>query len=879
MKVLKPNRLSVITRPFEVQRSYKLGISILAYFDISTGNLAEEVELWKFASKELGKDAAIDAGIPKANAEYLIHGSVFSPGGKPQETCPISVKIGQLEKTLYIVGDRFWKGNQQSKPQPFTSMSISWERAFGGEGFKRNPLGKGFAPVTTEHGPVQFLPNIELPGKMITSPKQQPEPIGLGAIDITWPQRFSKVGTYDLAWLKELFPGFAADIDWTIHNMAPEDQQQREPFVGDEPIELVNMHPTMPRVTGRLPGFKARAFVTQRCDDSEAFLEVPMRLMTVWLFPHVVKGVLVFQGTLQTREDDGRDVVHLLLAAERLDEDKGVPHYQAVLAHRLDKEDGVLYALRDQDLLPVLPQGFEKGATADDVALVSMEGLLGKNLRKRAEAEIIAARETAIAHGLDPDQHAPPMPPPEEPIPEDPIEQERLLKEAKERTDRQIAEQQAKMEQVLQDMEPLLQAAGFSPETLREEINTAHTGPPDFTAEGEIERMRGLAAEARALGITIDELEDWSTNEEVHKHWRDAEQQIRRAYLLTAHSQDPVRPRSDEENRRIREAVLAAHRAREPFAYRDLSGADLSGLDLRGANFRNGWLESVNFRGANLQGADLGEAVLARADLAGASIEGASFKAANLGSARLTEIVVNGETDFSDAVFVKADFTGAKLTGVTISRADFSEAIFVSAELKKVVGEELAFYKTDLHGLSFAGAKLDSAVFIDCDLSGVDFSDAELAKISFVQCQGRGARFLRAHCTMIAAALCQSFAEADFRGSILETTNLRGLDLTRSDFSGAKLKLCDLSEAILHSATLYRVVAREVRFVRTDLRDANLTSADLLGADLQKADIRGTKFIGSNLYGANFGRVRSDEATDFRDSNQKKTTVYPLRHE
>ena len=81
MKVLKPGRLSVLTRPFEVQRKFRLGISILAYFDISTGALLEEVELWKLAAKELGKDAAIDAGIPKSNAEYLVHGSVFVPDG------------------------------------------------------------------------------------------------------------------------------------------------------------------------------------------------------------------------------------------------------------------------------------------------------------------------------------------------------------------------------------------------------------------------------------------------------------------------------------------------------------------------------------------------------------------------------------------------------------------------------------------------------------------------------------------------------------------------------------------------------------------------------------------------------------------------------
>jgi uncharacterized protein YjbI with pentapeptide repeats len=879
MKVLKPNRLSVITRSFEVQRKFQLGLSILAYFDLTTGKLLEEVELWKFAAKELGKDAAIDVGIPKSRAEYLVHGSVFVPGGAPQETCPVTVTLGKLEKTLYVVGDRFWKGSQQTRPRPFTSMPISWELAYGGPGYERNPQGKGFAPIETDHGPVQFLPNIEAPGRMITSPKQRPEPVGLGPIDITWPQRFSKAGTYDLKWLKELFPAFASDVDWTIHNLAPDDQQQAEPFVGNETIRVANMSPTMPVVEGRLPGFRARAFVSQRQPTEDAFLEVPMRLMTVWLFPHVVKGILVFHGSLQTKEDDAADVVHLMVAAENLGEDKGIPHYQTVLANRLDKEDGVLYAMREQDLLPVVPEGYDQGAASEDAAMVTMEGLLGSNLRRRAEAEIAAARETVRQLGLDPDQHAPGLPPPEEPLSDDPAERRRQLREMEEQTADLEAEQAAKMEKTLKGFEPLLKLAGIPPEKLRGEIETPRTGPPDFTADAEITRIRGLAADARALGVTIDELEEWSADEELHQKWREAEQHIKDAYLMSAHCQSPAPRLGEADCARIREQVLVACRAREPFAYRDLTGADLSGLDLRGANFRKGWLESVSLAGANLEGADFSEAVLARADLSGARLGRTNFKGANLGGARLAGVVIDGTIDLSDTILMKTDLTDTALDGATISRAELNEAVFGRTTMRNVVAEDVTLYKTDLRGLSFAGAKLDRVTFIDSDLREVEFSNAEINETSFIQCQGRGTKFVNVRGKMIAAALCETFAEADFRGAVLETLNLRGLDLSRSDFSGATLRLADLSEANLGEAKLYRLVAREGRFIRTDFRDADLTSADLMGADLQKADIRGTKFTGANLYGANFGRVRSDTGTDLHDSNQKKVTIYPLRHE
>lgn len=879
MKLMKPDRLSVLLRSFEVQRKCRLGISILGFFDIKTGQLLEEVDLWGFVPDELGKDAAIDAGFPKSKAEYLVHGSAFVPGGASQETCPITVKVGDLEKTLYIVGDRFWKGKQQSKPQPFTSMPISWELAYGGEGYEKNPSGKGFASVETEHGPIQFLPNIETPGRMITKPTQQPEPAGLGPIDITWPQRFSKVGTYDLNWLKELFPGFASDIDWTIHNMSPEDQQQDEPFVGIEPLRFDNMHPSFPSLEGRLPGYKARAFVTQLKGGEEAFLEVPMRLMTVWLFPHVVKGILVFQGWIRTSEDDAADIAHLMIAAENLGQDKGIPHYQTVLANRLDKEDGALHSMRNQDLLPILPEGLSKGIASDDAALVTMEGLVGKNARKKGVREIEKARELVVSYGLNPDTAGPTMPPPEESPPEDPIELKRYMEELHKEAEKEVAEEKAKMDKALDDLEPLLKAAGRTKEELREEIETPTVGPPEFTAENEIARVRGLAAEARSMGVVIDELEDWSTNEELHQRWRESEQQIRDAYQMSAHQQGPVPLMDEAENTRIREEVLARYRAGEPFAYNDLSGADLSGLDLRGADFRKGWLESVSFRGANLQGAKFDEAVLARADLSGAFVKETSFTKANLGGARLKGIVVEGEVDFTDVVFMKADLTDTTLDGATITRADFDEAIFSSSSLKNVVGEELAFYKTDLRGLSFAGAKLDNVTFIECDVRDLDLSDSVLEEISFVMCKGQGIKLFRVRCRKFVTALCESFAGIDLRGAILETVNLRGLDLEGSDLSGATMKEYDFSEAILENAKLYQLVARGGLFVRTDFRDADLTSADLMGANFQKADIRGTKLRGANLYGADFGRVRSDEATDLHDANQKKVTIYPLRAE
>src|SRR5690606_11432494 len=113
-----------------------------------------------------------------------------------------------------------------------------------------------------------------------------PEPASFGPIDFSWPQRFAMAGTYDKKWMDAYYPGFAADLDWRIWNIASADQQQEQPFAYDERFVLRNLHPKREQLEGRLPNLKARCFITQKtATDEERFREVELRLTTVWLFP------------------------------------------------------------------------------------------------------------------------------------------------------------------------------------------------------------------------------------------------------------------------------------------------------------------------------------------------------------------------------------------------------------------------------------------------------------------------------------------------------------------------------------------------------------------------------------------------------------------
>ena len=835
--------------------------------------------MWMFAAEELGKDLCIDAGIPKTNAEYIISASAFTPGGVPQETCPVSVRIGELEKTIYVVGDRFWRGQKQTKPQPFTQMPITWDRAFGGEGFDRNPLGKGFQPVETEHGPIQFLPNLEIPGKMITTPKQTPNPMGFGPVDLMWPQRSSKVGTYDQKWLKQDFPGFARDMDWTFHNIAPQDQQQATFFTGIESFEFMNLHPTIPKIKGKLPGLRTRTFVTQRKGGNDVFLELDTNLTTLWFFPHALRGILVFQGSHVCSEDDASDITHLMVASEALREEKSISHYQDVLAKRLDKDTAIVYALREQDLLH---SGATENIPEDDLSemmkLITPEFLLKKNLTNARKRRIEESRENVASYGLDPDEHGPKVVDDNFEMPTDLSEIFEMQKDAINQAEEDKKRAENRVEQMMQDIEPDLVSAGYDPQMIRDEISQGKTGPPEFTADGEIERIRGLAKGCRDLGTPVDELEDWATNEEIHQSWREAEQKIRDAYVLAAHFQDPVPVKSEAESEQIRGIVLKRYLSRESFSYFDLSGANLSGLDLRGADFRNGWLESVDFTGADLSGASFENAVLARANLTNATCHLTNFNGANLARANLTNFI-GKDNRFNSTNFFESNLTNADFSDATIDKADFFSTKLNNAKFTGAHCNSIFFSKVETKNLDFSLSTLKKVSFVECDVSDADFGGADFEAVTFAKCVGRCINFKKIKAENFAVLQSESFKQCDFRGANIKTLNLRGVDLQECDFSGANLQTIDLSEANLERAKFYRTVTREARFIKANLQEANMTSIDLIEADMQKADIRGTNFLGANLYAANFGKVYSDDKTILTGANQNKVTIYPLRHQ
>lgn len=879
MKVIKAQRVAVVTRPFEHERRFFLPLGVLALHRFG-GALASEMELWKLLASELGLDGVPDAGIPKARAEFLVHASACAPPGTPQPSCTVQVQLGTLTKTLWVYGDRFWTTDDLgdelvTHPEPFVQVPITWTNAFGGPGFDLNPLGKGHAPVDTDHGPVHPLPNVELPRDAITSSSDRPEPAGFGPIDLTWPQRFSKAGTYDTEWMEELSPGFAKDIDWTIFNLAPEDQQQDVPFRGDETFLVHGMHPEKLQQQGRLPGLTARCFVNMRVDGGETFREVAMGLTTVWFFPHVERYLLIYHGVQEVAEEDASDVLHAVIASERLGEPRPFDHYREVLAQRLDPVKGALFALRDKDLLPLLgPDETEPdSATAEMAALLATEGLRQKHGRRRHEREIEKARALVAHQGLDPDVHGPPPLPPPEPEPtldELPDMVERLERDA-ERIRAEAEEQQKKRRQELREQ---LAADGLDAEAILAETEEPPGGPPRFSPRAELGMLRARFAERRAMGLPLDELDRMAEDPGHQRMLEEAGKQMRDGYRQVAHHQGAAPRLTGNDAAAARASALARLADEGTLARQDLTGVDLSRLELRGVDLSGAWLENANLAGASLAGTNLSEAVLARADLTDADLAGANLSKANLGLAQLVRTRVDG-ADCTEAILGKARLEGASFRQALLRSADFKEAEFHGTDMSHAVLSEAVFLKQDLQGLCFVGADLGQCVFIEVDVRGVDFTGASLEGATFLTAKGEGTVFAGAHMAGTRFVQECDFTGADFREASLERANLRATRLSRSDFSGARLSAADLSECELAGASFLHASARDALFIKADLSGAQLVSANLMNALLPRANLAGADLRGANLFQADLARVLTDGDTDLGGANLGKARIHP----
>ena len=197
MRFVKDSPLEVGFRVWPLRPpAPSLTVVVKGTFDAAAGDPAPFAEAQVPATGEVYWEddterslrAPSDYPLLKPLGECFVTGKAWAPGGRPAQTVACRFKIGPIEKSFAVIGDRTWRRGVvtvSSEPLRFTEMDLSMERAYGGPGHAANPWGRGRAEVDGEIS----LPNLEQARSLIRGLNDKPDPVVLGALPVTWPDR------------------------------------------------------------------------------------------------------------------------------------------------------------------------------------------------------------------------------------------------------------------------------------------------------------------------------------------------------------------------------------------------------------------------------------------------------------------------------------------------------------------------------------------------------------------------------------------------------------------------------------------------------------------------------------------------------------------
>lgn len=415
MKIFKKNEHSLFIKPFGIRDKIYMATTVMVYYDLTAPDgLLTEQELWKTVPALLGDTPILDQGMAKPRGEVLVAGSCCAPRGTRRPASQVTLRVGSVRKTLAVFGDRYWVPGagglkKISEAESFEEIPMVWGNAFGGEGFADNPAGKGITPVAGPDGkPRVPLPNIEDPQRLIGSPQDRPSPAGFFQLDLMAPLRQKKAGTYDDKWFKERWPYFPDDMNYEFFNAAPEDQYLDGFFRGDEPVEVGGMHPDMPLIRSRPPDVRIRLFVTRKKSlkaapgEDELFIEVPLKIDTLWLFPGILRGVALFRGTTEILDEEYADVRWIFIASEKpSDPPQTLEYYRDAQIQALNRMVPVVPNVA-QDVQQKVQRAMLKFKKVPKMVAQAKEKAMGKTpVMPVTPADMVAKAEVIAADGMD----------------------------------------------------------------------------------------------------------------------------------------------------------------------------------------------------------------------------------------------------------------------------------------------------------------------------------------------------------------------------------------------------------------------------------------------------------------------------------------------
>lgn len=871
MRVIKPNRLSGLTRPYRYLKQDHLAITAYAMVDFSSGfSLVDEQQLWGLFGEESVKvfgAEALDFGIPKPRPEIILNAYGFGKYAVNGRTA-VSVSVNNVRKDLWVTGERYWSDGKPSEPLPFDRIPICWKNAFGGEGYLENPHGKGFRKTGVDGMQVRFLPNIEDPASPVVLEGQRHVPAGYAAIPIEYPGRNRMMGTYDEKWRVNEFPGFARDIDWEYFNQSPPRQRLNRLDAGDE-VTFTHLHPEKPLLVTTIPALVVKAFLrrTKTAARQSGFLEdVALRLTTYWAFPHLERAILIYQGAAPIEEDDASDISHILYAAEHAGAPRAPQYYEDIFHKRVDPQTSGLHALLDAQLIDAR---FMDTLAREEIELSpllrnklgKLEKELAPSLARAKEDEASAGRAAQIQAELAWLERSRNGKVAREDLIEDMLKKQLAQKDTLKDAKRRLRESRQALAGKSDDVPPSMkdERAAFLKESRQSLLDSLREAAERRAVPSAPGIADGGAAQDALRQLRLKQAEQF-------------EELLARAPAGKAARRDySGRPRT------LHRIFGLQQRVAEPLP-EGCEGYDLRDFVATGASYAGWDVSGLTLRDSRITGCDFGRSRMARGDFERVVFQGCDFSSADWSQAHFTQCqfidcrlpnVASDKARFEDCRFLRCDLAQWMHFRITMLGCTFERCRFVNFAYMRARLEQLEF--KDCHFLRHA--------FIKARIEGFSMESCHIDSMTFVEMKPMtGLRVRQCQASKVNLAPGSTLDDFEISHSTFSASSFRRVSLSTGSIVASDLSHCDFSESSLRGVSLDGSFFKRSLFIRADLSQARIANSDFSEAQMKSADLAGTQMRHVSFFSADLARIKLDASTVQQDMLITRSNVYPLRN-
>ena len=817
-----------------------------------SGEPVSEQQVWAWLAKQFADDP-FDLAQKKTRGGFGVAGDACAPEGTRVTGLTVRAGVGGLQKALLVQGDRTWTrglaGWQASAPQPFSRMPIGPARAYGGEGYARNPLGRGYC-ANPDRADGVALPNVERPDAPVLRPADRPAPGLLGPLPQGSPDQARWLGTVDREWQRKRLPWLPDDTDPRWFDRFEQDQCQAVHWHGDEPWFAENMHPRHAVLRGQLPGLRPRVLLRgDAAPDQRA--ELPLALDTVWLFPTQGWTLVMYRGEAAVRREDAADVLGVAVFTEKLAEPAQSTAHWAETWRASDQARAMpapipapVPAAGAQDAAGRAAE-VEASAAASAQAAADKKAEIAKTVEARRAAALAEVDQAMQAHGFGSLsaklRQAATQPAPAAPIlpvwPTDPAGFKAAISDY---VSAALAagedEARAKCKEYGVDFDEAVARSRARP--------PVSDDPAAVIASLQLpaERKAALLAQYRVFATKMDGVR------------AQAAEITSKAAAMRAQQPKP-RPLPDgtlppgPRTPLDRDTLLSRHGAGTAASWCELVGLDLSGVDLAGIDLNGSILRACIFRGANLEGADFTQCQFEDCDLSNARLAGARFTRARLTGCVATAAVLS-RADFSEARLADTRFVQADLQASTWTLAQASACDFTRASLQGIQAGEARFKQCLFTGADAARSHFTKTMFDKCVLQGTTLDGALLQGATLMTCEAQGARFEAARMagfrTLQGTDMSQAnLNRADLDRAVLQDTSLGHAAMREAHMDRGFIKNCDFT-----GTDAWHLVARDCQFSGGRITQASWRGANLMRARLNEVVLQDVDLTGANLHAA-----------------------------